>query len=136
MFSSFDISVSGLVAQRARLNAISSNLANMSTQVNEAGENKPYQPRFVMFETDDNLRAAHGGVGVRVKSVEQENVEPLMKYEPHSPLANAEGMVAYPNINMTREFVDALEATRAYEANVGVMEVSRDMNQQTLKILA
>lgn len=136
MFSAFDISVSGLVAQRARLNAISSNLANMSTQVNEAGENKPYQPRFVVFETDENVRGVHGGVGVKVKSVETENVEPLLKYEPQSPLANEQGMVAYPNINMTREFVDALEATRAYEANVGVMEVSRDLNQQTMRILA
>lgn len=136
MANAFDISVSGLVAQRARLNAISSNLANMSTQVNEAGENKPYQPRFVVFQTSDTVKGQHGAVGVQVKAVQTEDTPPLMKYEPQSPLANKDGFVAYPNINMVREFTDALEATRAYEANVGVMEVSRDMFQQSLRILA
>ena len=53
MFSSLDVSTSGLVAQRTRLNAISSNIANMSTTRNEHGEPEPYQPRFVTFQTDD-----------------------------------------------------------------------------------
>ncbi len=136
MFTSLDISTSGLVAQRVRLNAISSNLANVSTQINEAGENVPYQPRFVVFQTDDALSTASGGVGVKVQSVETSNKEPRLKYEPNHPLANSEGDVAYPNIDLTSEFVDAVEATRAYEANVGVIEVSKDLNQQTLRIVA
>ena len=72
--------------------------------------------------------------------METEDVEPQYKYQPNHPLAIKEGdkkgYVAYPNINMTREFVDALEATRAYEANIGVMEVSKNLGQQTLRILA
>ena len=59
-----------------------------------------------------------------------------MKYEPGHPDANADGYVAYPNINMTTEFVDALGATRAYEANVGVIEATKDMTNRTLQILA
>jgi flagellar basal-body rod protein FlgC len=59
-----------------------------------------------------------------------------MKYQPGHPDANAEGYVAYPDIDMTVEFVDALEATRAYEANVGVFEITKNLAQQTLRILA
>ena len=136
MYTAFDVSTSGLVAQRTRLNAISSNLANISTTRNEAGERVPYTPRFVVFQTDENLKTRGGGQGVRVDRVEYANVEPNLKYEPGHPDANAEGYVAYPNIDMTTEFVDALGATRAYEANIGVIEITKDMSERTLQILA
>ncbi|MCA9245972.1 MAG: flagellar basal body rod protein FlgC [Planctomycetales bacterium] len=136
MQTALDISTSALVAQRQRLNAISSNLANMSTTRNEAGEAVPYQPRFVVFQTDDSVSTPGGGSGVKVDRVEMAQVEPLMKYQPGHPDANADGYVAYPNINMTMEFVDALEATRAYEANIGVIEVTKDLSLQTLRIVA
>ena len=61
---------------------------------------------------------------------------PLSKYEPFHPDANAKGYVQYPNVNMMAEFVNALEASRSYEANVGVIEVSKELAQQTLRILA
>jgi flagellar basal-body rod protein FlgC len=59
-----------------------------------------------------------------------------MKYEPGHPDANAEGYVAYPNVDMTTEFVDALEATRAYEANIGVLEITKDLTNRSLQIVA
>jgi flagellar basal-body rod protein FlgC len=136
MYTAFDVSTSGLVAQRTRLNAISSNLANISTTRNEAGEAAPYTPRFVVFQTDENVMTTGGGQGVKVDRVEYADVEPNLKYEPGHPDANAEGYVAYPNIDMTTEFVDALGATRAYEANVGVIEATKDMSNRTLQILA
>jgi flagellar basal-body rod protein FlgC len=136
MYTAFDVSTSGLVAQRTRLNAISSNLANISTTRNEAGEAVPYTPRFVVFKTDEDTKTTGGGQGVVVDRVEYANVEPNMKYEPSHPDANADGYVAYPNIDMTTEFVDALGATRAYEANIGVIEVTKDMSARTLQILA
>lgn len=136
MYTAFDVSTSGLVAQRTRLNAISSNLANISTTRNEAGETAPYTPRFVIFQTDEDVITSGGGHGVKVASVEYANVEPYLKYEPGHPDANADGYVAYPNIDMTTEFVDALGATRAYEANIGVIEVTKDMSDRTLQILA
>jgi flagellar basal-body rod protein FlgC len=136
MYTAFDVSTSGLVAQRTRLNAISSNLANISTTRNEAGEAAPYTPRFVVFKTDEETKTTGGGQGVAIDRVEYANVEPNMKYEPSHPDANAEGYVAYPNIDMTTEFVDALGATRAYEANIGVIEVTKDMSARTLQILA
>ncbi len=138
MLTALDVSTSALVAQRIRMNAISSNLANMSTTHNEEGEPVPYQPRFVIFQTDDTV-GAHGGAGVKVKSVEIDHAEPLYKYEPNHPDAIKDGprkgYVAYPNVNMMTEFTDALEAARAYEANLGAIEIAKDMAQQTLRIL-
>jgi flagellar basal-body rod protein FlgC len=136
MFTSLDVSTSGLVAQRARLNAISSNIANMSTTRNEAGQPEPYQPRFVTFQTDNSISTPGGGAGVKIGSVQQSNAPPHMKYEPGHPDADAQGRVAYPAVDMTTEFVDALEATRAYEANIGVIEVTKNMSDQALRIIA
>jgi flagellar basal-body rod protein FlgC len=132
MFNTFDVSTSALVAQRTRLNAISSNLANISTTRNEAGEAEAYTPRYVTFQTDAELATSGGGV----KSVEYSTEPPLMKHDPGHPDANADGYVAYPNVDMTTEFVDALEATRAYEANIGVLEITKEMGQRTLQIIA
>jgi len=140
MFSTFDISTSALVAQRARVNAIASNMANMSTQRNENGDIKPYQARFVIFETDDSIGTPDGGTGVKVASVETENIAPNYKHQPNHPLAittgDKKGYVAYPRINMVQEMVDSMEAARAYEANLGVMDVTKNMMQQTLQILS
>ena len=139
MFPSLDISTSGLVAQRIRMNAISSNLANLSTTHNERGEAKPYQARFVIFETDESVGVG-GAAGVRVSSVETDDSEPLLKYQPGHPDAIKEGpnkgYVAYPNVNMMTQMTDAMEAARAYEANLGAIEITKDLQQQTLRILA
>ncbi|MEE8452623.1 MAG: flagellar basal body rod protein FlgC [Thermoguttaceae bacterium] len=139
MFAALDISTSGLVAQRVRMNAISSNIANMSTTHNEQGERVPYQPKYTVFQTDDEI-GAHGAPGVRVSSIETSNVEPLLRWDPGNPESIQEGpnkgYVAYPNVNMMVEFVDAMEAARAYEANLGVMDITKNLTQQTLRILA
>lgn len=139
MINALDISTSGLVAQRIRLNAISSNMANMSTLRNENGEVEPYQARFPIFQTSDEVTTPYGTSGVEVAAIETEQVEPNYKFQPNHPLAIKEGKwkgyVAYPNINMVNEFVDALEATRAYEANIGVIEATKSMGNQTLKIV-
>ena len=73
-------------------------------------------------------------------AVETETVDPNYKWDPNHPLAITEGKwkgyVAYPNVDMVSEFVDALVASRAYEANLGVMEVSKSLGIQTLKIIS
>ncbi len=135
MFSALDISTSGLVAQRARMNARSANIANMSTTHNEQGERVPYQPRYVIFEADDSI-GTEGAAGVKVASVEISDVEPLRRHQPDHPEADENGYVSYPNVNMMIEFTDAMEAARAYEANLGAMEITKNLSQQTLRILA
>ena len=136
MFSSLDVSTSGLVAERVRMNAISSNIANMSTTRNEEGKPEPYRARYVTFQTDESLSTPGGGAGVKIGSVERSDAPPRLRYEPGHPDADARGFVAYPAIDMTSEFVNALEATRAYEANVGVIEVTKNMAEQSLRIIA
>ncbi len=103
MFSSLDISTSALVAQRARMNAISSNLANLSTTHNEAGEAEPYQPRYVVFQAVAS--GTDGAEGVQVSDVQIDHgAEPRWKYEPGHPDALKEGphkgYVAYPGVDM------------------------------------
>lgn len=140
MFSALDISTSALVAQRTRMTAIAGNIANVTTTHNEAGEPQPYQPRYVVFQADPGV-GSYGAAGVRVAAVRADAAaQPRYKYEPGHPDAIREGpwkgYVAYPDINIMTEFTDALEAARAYEANLGAIEVTKDMAQQTLRILA
>jgi flagellar basal-body rod protein FlgC len=139
MINALDISTSALVAQRTRLNAITGNIANVSTTRNEAGETIPYRSRTAVFEVDENTATYDGGIGVRVASVETEDKEPLWGFQPGHPDAQQsgekKGYVAYPNINLINEMVDATEATRAYEANIGIIEVTKGMTAQTLRII-
>ena len=140
MIGAIDISTSGMIAQRVRMNAISSNIANMSSLRNEDGQIEPYKARFAVFQSDESMKTPYGAVGVRVASVETETVEPQYKFQPDHPLAIQEGPwkghVAYPRVNMINEFVNALEAARAYEANVGIIEATKNMSQQSLRIVA
>lgn len=141
MMSALDISTSALVAQRVRMDTVSSNLANMSSlSRNEKGEMEPYQAKYVIFQTDDQNTTAQGAAGVKVASIETEKVEPLYRWQPDHPYAIKEGekkgYVAYPRVNMMAEMVDALIASRAYEANIGAMEITKNMATQSLRILA
>ncbi len=139
MLSALDISTSGLVAQRIRMTARSSNIANISTTHNEQGDRVPYQPRYVVFQTDESI-GANGGAGVRVAAVKTADVEPRLKWDPTHPEAIQEGpnrgYLTFPNVNMMVEFTDAMEAARAYEANLGAIEITKNLEAQTLRILA
>jgi flagellar basal-body rod protein FlgC len=135
MLSAINISSSALVAERARMDAISSNLANISTTHDENGEPAPYQPKFVILQTDPSI-GSNGAAGVKATARTNVKTEPLLKYEPGNPDANKDGYVAYPNVNMMEQFTDAMVAARTYEANLGVMQIAKDMEQQSLKIIA
>ena len=139
MLRALDISTSALVAQRTRLNAVSGNIANISSLKNEKGEAEPYQAREVVFQTDQAISSS-GASGVKVEEIRLSDAEPNYRYQPEHPLAIQEGKwkgyVAYPNIDLTTQMVDALESTRAYEANVGVMEITKNLSRETLTILA
>jgi len=123
-----------------RLDTVSSNLANLnSLERDENGHMQPYQARYVIFQADEQLATKDGGVGVKIARVETEKVEPLYRWQPSHPYAIKDGpkkgYVAYPNVNMTAEMVDALVSTGSYVANIGAMELSKNMAQQSLRIL-
>ena len=158
--SSFDISGYGLSAQRARVNVISSNIANaQTTRTDEGG---PYRRREVVFKAidfndayNDALESSSHGLGysdpldedeeglkvnpaimsVVVDKIVRDDSAPKMKYDPSHPDADANGYVAYPNINPVVEMADLVEATRAYQANVAAFESAKKMASVALTLL-
>jgi flagellar basal-body rod protein FlgC len=137
MLSTLDISTSGLIAQRQRMNTIAGNIANLNTTRDEHGNVSPFQRRLVTFQADQaGTKPAPGGVGVAYKIEVDSQKPPRQVHEPGHPDADAAGYVAYPDISLTSEFVNAVEASRAYEANVAAMDITKTMYSQTLKILA
>jgi flagellar basal-body rod protein FlgC len=124
------IAGSAMAAQTVRLNTVASNLANADSVAGSEAET--YRARKPVFATvmDDNLDAAAGG-RVQVLDV----VESLRKvYEPGNPLANADGMVFYPNVNQVAEMTDMMSASRAFETNVEVLGRIRGMQASLLKL--
>ncbi len=140
--SGMRISSSGMTAQRARLNAISSNIANINTT--QTPEGGPYRRKDVVFEAMPDARnfgeiltstnPKSNMQRVQVTDVLSDLKAPLMKYEPEHPDANPEGYVAYPNINLMEEMTNMIQATRAYEANVSAMQASKDMAMSALEL--
>ena len=134
MYNSLDISTSGLIAQRTRLNVIAANIANARTILNAEGEYEPYRRRYVEFATGDPQMQSPKGVHVAAVEIDQ---GPLARrYEPTSPFADANGYVSYPNVDLVVEQVNAMEALRAYEANISAIEASKSMISVALRIIA
>ncbi len=135
MSDPMDISTSGLIAQRIRMNAIASNIANAFTTRDENGQVNPYRRRVPVFSV--GMEAGGGSdSGVRIEEILQDPSPLPMKYEPGHPDADANGYVRMPNVDLTTEYVDALEATRAYEANVAAIEATKTMRAAALRIIA
>jgi flagellar basal-body rod protein FlgC len=134
MFETLDMGASGLQAQRIRMDTIAGNILNANTTRNERGEKVPYQRRFVIFgagQADDPSKP-----GIHVQQIGLDKSPPVRKFEPGNPDADAKGFVSYPNIDPAIEFVNALEASRAYEANVTMMEVTKSMISSSLRLIA
>jgi flagellar basal-body rod protein FlgC len=123
------IAGSAMAAQSVRLNTIASNLANADTVSGSEGE--AYRARKPVFAAImDNGAAGR----VQVLDVVQ-SADPVRKaYEPDNPLANAEGMVFYPNVNEVAEMADMMAASRAFETNVEVLGRIKSMQQSLLKL--
>lgn len=136
-FLALDVSGSGMRAQRLRMRVISENLANTET-VSPQG---PYRRKDVVFKTlplqdfDKEMQGAMGRQEVKAATVSSvgvvdirpDSTPPIEVYEPWNPQANAQGMVAKPNINVIREMSDMMEASRSYEANLTAAKSTQDM---------
>ncbi len=135
MFGSLDISTSALVAQRIRLDTIAGNIANAQATRRADGQPGPYQRRVALFAAGD----ARGRAGVHVEDVREDTSPPRLVYEPGHPDAfqtgPQKGYVAYPNVDYATEMVDAMLASRAYEANIAAIDVTKNMMSSTLRLL-
>ena len=130
MYGSLDISTSGMIAQRTRMSVIASNIANVNTLQNSKGEYDPYLRRSVMVSASEN------GQGVEVSNIQIEQGSLRRAHRPSHPHADANGYINVPDIDTTSEWVNGLEASRAYEANVVAAEASKSMVAQALRLLA
>lgn len=135
------ISSSGLAANRKRMGAITSNIAN--AQTTRTAEGGPYRKKEVAFgseparesfsdilegELDEKAQAVHA------TEVISSNKPPILKYEPDHPDANDQGYVAYPDINVMEEMADMISASRAFEANISALNTTKSMAMKALEI--
>ena len=139
---SLDISSSALTAQRLRMDVVSQNVANMDTTRTAEGE--VYTRRYVIFQergatsfSDYYNEAIAGtlGSGVRVIDVREDTYQPYkLDYNPTHPDADENGYVTLPNVDLVTELVDMMSATRSYEANVTVLNGTKNMAMKALEI--
>jgi flagellar basal-body rod protein FlgC len=136
MFDALDISASALLAQRTRMDTIANNVANMNTTHNEKGEPVPYRRRFVLFAAG---RAGADGAtapGVHVEKVDSDPSPFRIVHDPGNPDADKSGNVSYPNVDLAIEQVNMIEASRAYDANVTMMDTTKAMIASALRLIA
>ncbi len=142
LFQAFNISASGMTAQRFRTDIIAENIANVNTTSTESGE--PYRRKVVTFSEKSvtpfsqyfsNSKNALVGNGVKVTSVTEDyETDFVQVYDPANPDADENGYVYYPNVNTVTEMTNLIDATRAYEANATAFDASKTMAQAGLQI--
>ncbi|NMO96152.1 flagellar basal body rod protein FlgC [Paenibacillus lemnae] len=145
---SFNVSASALTAQRFRMDVISSNIANAETTRAkvENGVSVPYRRKMVVMEPMqdsfqkmlqsqmENKGSGSAGQGVKVSAIREDKSPLKPVYNPGHPDANAEGYVFMPNVDITKEMVDLISASRSYEANVTALNASKAMVMKALEI--
>jgi flagellar basal-body rod protein FlgC len=127
----FDIAGSALSAQSQRLNTVASNLANADSAVTSGGV--PYRGRQVVF-TAVPLAPGMNGMGVRVTRVVEDPSPPRLTYDPKHPLADANGYVTMPNVNVVEEMTNMISASRAYQINLDMMNTAKNLLLRTLAL--
>lgn len=134
-FKIFDIAGSGMAAQSVRLNTVASNLANAeSVSGTPEGAYKARHPVFEAVRAQLAAGADGATTGVRVRGIVEDQAAPEARYQPGNPLANADGYVFAPNVNVVEEMVDMISASRAYQNNVEVMNTSKELLLATLRL--
>ena len=135
MFSTMQMATGGLRAQRTRMDVIAGNVANIHTTRNAAGELSPYRRRVAVLQAGDAGDPTKGGVHVSGISLDQSPFN--QRFDPGNPDADpTTGIVQMPNVDLAVEQVNMLEASRAYEANVTLMQTSKAMFNSALRLLA
>jgi flagellar basal-body rod protein FlgC len=149
-YDSIQISASGLSAERLAMDVIANNIANANTTRTPQGG--AFKRQLVVFEQKpgagssgsdpfappDPFRAASPTAqveGVEAVGIVNDTTPDRLVYDPGNPQADAQGYVHYPNINVVKEMVDLMAASRAYQANVAAITESRNMSMSDLSIL-
>lgn len=134
MFDALDIPASALLAQRTRMDTIAGNIASADVSGNEKTGKLPYQRRFVVLAAGASPDSGKPGVHIQQVGLDP---SPFRKvHDPGHPDADADGYVQYPNVEPAIEMVNMIEASRAYEANITMLETLKTMINSTLRLLA
>lgn len=143
MYGALDISVSGLIAQRTRMDVIAANLANSDATRDAKGNLSPFRRRVAHFASGDPTARSERarGLGVHVAEIELDMSPFRKQWDPGHPDAQPDGTpdagyVLLPNVDSTTEQVNSLMAQRAYEANIAAAEATKTMMAQTLRLIA
>jgi flagellar basal-body rod protein FlgC len=136
-FKTFDIAGSGMAAQSVRLNTTASNLANAESVSGDKAS--VYRPRHPIFEAvraslSANPTDAGANPAVRVSGIYESPAPAVARYEPGNPLADANGYVYAPSVNVVEEMVNMISASRSYQNNVEVMNTSKELLLATLRL--
>jgi flagellar basal-body rod protein FlgC len=130
-FRIFDIAGSALSAQSVRLNTVASNLANADAVSGDPST--VYRARLPVFKAAPEV-AGQQTPGVRVLGVTESQAAPDKRYEPGHPLADAEGYVYAPRVNVVEEMVNMISASRSYQGSVEVMNTAKTLTLRTLDL--
>lgn len=148
MYGALDISTSGMIAQRQRMEVIAANVANENATLDSHGNVSPYRRRVALLAPVGNPAGPggeNGPLGVRVAEIALDQSPFRKVYDPTNPIAakktdpakdEVKGYVNYPNVDTTIEMINAVEASRAYEANVMAAEASKTMMAQAMRLIA
>lgn len=132
-FNIFDIAGSGMSAQSVRLNTTASNLANADAVSGDPAT--VYRARHPVFAvTQPTGPSGAQGATVQVTGIVESTAEPVKRYEPGHPLADAQGFVYSSGVDVVQEMVDMISASRSYQNDVEVMKTARDLMLATLRI--
>lgn len=131
LFSVFDIAGSALTAQSQRLNTTASNLANADSATSANGT--PYRAKQVVFSAQP-ISAQDNAVGVRVMRVAEDTSPGRLVHDPKHPLADKDGYVTMPNVNVIEEMVNMISASRSYQTNADLMSTAKALLLKTLQI--
>ena len=139
--SIFDVAGSGMNAQSVRLNTTASNIANADTASSSIDE--VYRARHPVFKASFNQMLGHASselngpdetAGVAVLGVVESDAPLQPRYEPNHPMADDQGYVYYPNVNVVEEMTNMISASRSFQMNVDVMNSAKQMMQRVLTI--
>jgi flagellar basal-body rod protein FlgC len=142
MYGVLDVAVSGMIAQRTRLDVIAANVANSDAILDSSGKVNPYRRRAVFFAPGDPTATTAEGraLGVHVADIRANGGPPRLRHNPSSPYAYKDGPNAgyepVPDVDLVMERVDEMSALRAYEASVVAAETTKTMLAQGLRLIA
>ena len=134
LFNVMQISSTGMEAENVRLNTTASNIANANSVSSSYDET--YRARHPVFATalQDAMRDQSKGAGVQVKGIVESDAPLQVEYSPNNPMADANGYIYKPNVNIVEEMANMMSASKAYETNVQVADTTKRIFRRVLQL--